>query len=70
MAEKPEELARVEIDKLLAEAGWSVETVKEANIHSTRGVTLCNFVCGGAIQSDNRMKGLPAALPRGEGANG
>ena len=43
MAEKPEELARVEIDKLLAAAGWSVQSVKEANIHSTRGVALCNF---------------------------
>ena len=43
MAEKPEELARVEIDKLLAAAGWLVQPVKEANIHAARGVALCNF---------------------------
>ena len=63
MAEKPEELARVEIDKLLAAAGWSVQTVKEANIHAARGVALCNFDCGVEIQFDKRVKGLPAALP-------
>jgi len=43
VAEKPEELARIEIDKLLAAAGWAVQTVKEANIHAARGVALCNF---------------------------
>jgi len=43
VAEKPEEVARVEIDKLLAAAGWSVQPVKEANIHAARGVALCNF---------------------------
>ena len=43
MAEKPEELARVQIDKLLTEAGWSVQPAKEANIHAARGVALCNF---------------------------
>jgi type I restriction enzyme R subunit len=43
VAEKPEELARIEIDKLLAAAGWSVQPVKEANIHAARGVALCNF---------------------------
>jgi len=43
VAEKPEELARVEIDKLLAAAGWSVQPAKEANIHAARGVALCNF---------------------------
>jgi hypothetical protein len=36
VAEKPEELARVEIDKLLAAAGWSVQPAKEANIHAAR----------------------------------
>ena len=43
MAEKPEELARVEIDRLLAAAGWSVQPAKEANIQAARGVALCNF---------------------------
>jgi len=43
VAEKPEELARVQIDKLLTEAGWSVQPAKEANIHAARGVALCNF---------------------------
>jgi len=43
VAEKPEELARVEIDKLLAAAGWSVQSAKDANIHAARGVALCNF---------------------------
>ena len=43
MAEKPEELARIEIDRLLKAAGWAVQPVKEANIHAARGVALCNF---------------------------
>ena len=34
VAEKPEELARVEIDKLLAAAGWAVQPAKEANIQA------------------------------------
>jgi type I restriction enzyme R subunit len=38
MAEKPEERARAEIDRLLAAAGWSVQSMSEANIHAARGV--------------------------------
>lgn len=40
MADKPEERARAEIDRLLAAAGWSVQSMSEANIHAARGVVI------------------------------
>ena len=43
MAPKPEEEARVEIDRLLAKAGWAVQSLAEANIHAARGVALREF---------------------------
>ncbi len=43
MAEKPEERARAEIDRLLAAAGWSVQSMSETNIHAARGVALREF---------------------------
>ena len=43
MAERPEERARAEIDRLLAAAGWSVQAMREANIHAARGVALREF---------------------------
>lgn len=38
MAEKLEERARAEIDRLLAAAGWSVQSM---SIHAARGVAIC-----------------------------
>ncbi len=43
MADKPEQQARAEIDRLLASAGWAVQDVKSANIHAARGVALREF---------------------------
>ena len=43
MAEKPEERARAEIDRLLAAAGWSVQSMSETNIHAARGVAIREF---------------------------
>jgi len=43
VAEKPEERARAEIDRLLAAAGWSVQSMSEANIHAARGVVIREF---------------------------
>ncbi len=43
MAEKPEERARAEIDRLLAAAGWSVQSMSEVNIHAARGVAIREF---------------------------
>ena len=40
MADKPEERARAEIDRLLAAAGWSVQSMNEANIRAARGVAV------------------------------
>ncbi len=39
----PEARARVEIDRLLTEAGWHVCDLKEANIHGARGVAVREF---------------------------
>ncbi len=39
----PEELARIEIDRLLTAAGWHVCSVAEANLHAVRGVAIREF---------------------------
>jgi hypothetical protein len=43
VADKPEERARAEIDRLLAVAGWSTQFMSEANIHAARGVPTRKF---------------------------
>ena len=43
MAEKPEERARAEIDRLLTAAGWLVRFMSEANIHAACGVAIREF---------------------------
>lgn len=40
MAEKPEDLARADIDRLLVAAGWAVQTFAEANILAACGDNL------------------------------
>jgi type I restriction enzyme R subunit len=43
VADKPEQRARAEIDRLLAAAGWSVQSMSDANIHAARGVAIREF---------------------------
>lgn len=43
MADKPEDKAREEIDKMLEQSGWYVCNVNDANIYSYRGVVIRNF---------------------------
>ena len=40
---KPEELARQEIDRLLTQAGWSVQSLSEVNLHASQGVAIREF---------------------------
>jgi NTP pyrophosphatase (non-canonical NTP hydrolase) len=40
----PEQLARVEIDRLLVAAGWAVHDCKAADIHAASGVAIREFV--------------------------
>jgi type I restriction enzyme R subunit len=40
VADKLEQRARAEIDRLLTAAGWSVQSMSEANVHPARGVTI------------------------------
>ena len=40
---QPEQLARREIDRLLALAGWAVQDFKAADLHAARGVALREF---------------------------
>jgi type I restriction enzyme R subunit len=40
---QPEQRAREDIDKLLAQAGWQVFDIAQANIHAGRGVALREF---------------------------
>lgn len=39
----PEELARQAIDRLLIAAGWSVQDLKQADLHAARGVAMREF---------------------------
>jgi type I restriction enzyme R subunit len=43
MAEKPEDQAREQIDRMLQDAGWAVQDAARANIHASHGVALRNF---------------------------
>jgi type I restriction enzyme R subunit len=43
MIAKPEELARLQIDRLLDQAGWKVFDISQANIHASRGVAIREF---------------------------
>ena len=40
VADKPEERARTEIDRLLAATGWSVQHESEPNIRAARGMAI------------------------------
>lgn len=39
----PEQKARIEIDRMLGEAGWLIHDFKDANIHACRGVAIREF---------------------------
>jgi len=39
----PEDQARQNIDKLLEDAGWSVQSKKETNLAAARGVAIREF---------------------------
>jgi hypothetical protein len=43
---RPAQRARLEIDRLLADAGWAVQDVKLANLYAARGVALRKGVLG------------------------
>ncbi len=43
MSPSPEQEARTEIDRMLAEAGWLVQDVKNVNLHASRGVAIREF---------------------------
>lgn len=42
MAEKPEDICRTEIDRLLAAGGWWVQAMSQANIRVSPGGALCD----------------------------
>ena len=43
MSHTPEQEARIEIDRMLAGAGWLVQDVKNVNLHAGRGVAIREF---------------------------
>ncbi len=54
----PEQLARVEIDRLLVAAGWAVHDCKAADIHAASGVAIREFVLTATSRSsllDNQL---------------
>lgn len=65
MADKPEQLARAEIDRLLQAAGWSVQDFKSANIHATRGVAPREFRLTLIFAKDDSRVALGAQFLRG-----
>lgn len=61
----PEEKARETIDKLLTEAGWSVQSRAEANVSAARGVAICEFpLKSGYGEADYLLyvDGIPAGV--------
>jgi len=43
MAQKPEDKAREDIDRMLEKAGWDVQDIGLADIYSCQGVVIRNF---------------------------
>src|SRR5689334_15753007 len=43
MTPAPEQEARIEIDRMLLDAGWLVQDVKSVNLHAGRGVAIREF---------------------------
>ena len=41
---RPEDRARVQIDKLLAASGWAVQDAQRVNLQASRGVAVREFV--------------------------
>lgn len=39
----PEELARIEIDRLLTAAGWAVQDYRQVDLHASLGVAVREF---------------------------
>ncbi|MGH9686294.1 MAG: type I restriction-modification enzyme R subunit C-terminal domain-containing protein [Candidatus Acidiferrales bacterium] len=61
----PEEKARETIDRLLTEAGWSVQSRAEANVSAARGVAICEFpLKSGYGEADYLLyvDGIPAGV--------
>lgn len=72
----PEELARIEIDKLLHAAGWAVQDIKEISIHAKRGVAVREFPLPGhgfadyLLYIDGRAAGVIEAKAAGKTLRG
>jgi len=66
-----EEQARVEIDRLLTAAGWTVTNATDANIHASRGVAIREFPLPGhgyadyLLYLDGKAAGVVEAKKRG-----
>jgi type I restriction enzyme R subunit len=43
MTPKPEDIAREQIDRMLEQAGWAVQDVKQANLYAEKGVAIREF---------------------------
>jgi type I restriction enzyme R subunit len=68
----PEQLARKEIDSLLAAAGWHVCGAADANIHAARGVAIREFALDGGhgyadhlLYVDDKVAGVIEAKKAG-----
>ncbi len=73
----PEERARIDIDRLLAAAGWHVCDLKQANIHASNGVAIRNFTLADGygfadylLYVDGRAAGVIEAKKQGTTLSG
>jgi len=77
MSPTPERQARVEIDRMLAEAGWLVQDLQQVNLLADRGVALREFQLlpghGAAdylLYLDGQAAGVVEAKPAGHTLSG
>ena len=73
----PEQRARANIDRLLEQAGWSVQDVGALNVHATRGVAVREFplmhghgFADYLLYVDGRAAGVVEAKPEGHTLTG
>ena len=68
----PEQRARAKIDRLLGQAGWSVQDMSALNVHASRGVAVREFplmhghgFADYLLYVDGRAAGVVEAKPEG-----
>ena len=56
MPANPEQAARENIDRLLIQAGWSVQDIKSTNLHAGAGVAMGDTSSGERLQASTLLQ--------------